>query len=201
MLTLTFTDQQVINKYCDMRQIPPSVYEAYTRKAFACLLQKGASGEVAEEIIQEAWIPLVLKLSDFKSQGEGALYAYFQRICLNKFFTYCGEKKKNRLEREEYKRFVQNDEDYYLSVSALNEEDTWQAQKEKLFRLMEEKLDEALSSKCRELIQYRYLDKLPHKKINQLIGSNNSPNASSAKSLLSRCMKRLRALTRRGLNH
>lgn len=194
MSNLSYTDQQILDTYRQTRQIHITVCEAFINTAFRFLRRKGASIEAADEIVHEAWIPFLRKLPDFELRGEGRLYKYFQRICENKFNTRCQNEAKERKRHKIYSRYVQNDEDNWLEVSTMDEEETWQARKEKLLSHLLKTLKESLRSKCRKLFQYRYQDNLPLEEIDRRMGSKNSKGASSAKNELYRCRKKLKHL-------
>lgn len=199
MLPIITSDEQILKEFQNSNQFPLPVYEEYNKKAFERLCKMGASREVALEITHDTWVPFLreIKLPRFEIKWEGCIYAYFCRICINKFLNHCRNEKQSRNKINGYINYMQNDQDNQSTTLVMAEEETWSVKKEKLLDHLAKNIEEVLSSKCRKLIQYRYWQKLSINEIDQLIGAKNSKGTSSAKSELSRCRKKLKSLLQR----
>lgn len=174
-----FTDQEILDLFRDSGQIHPDVYRLFNNQAFARLVKTGAREEVAEEIVHESWVPLLLKMPRFVPQGENSLYTFFLHTCLRKFFTWCRQNKRKPPPMPE------------LSDP---EECEWEEIKEKMMRYLQHFRDKVLKGKCRDLIKYRFEEKKSHSEIDQLFGAKNAEGTSSSKNQLHRCIKKLRGL-------
>ncbi|MBK7336970.1 MAG: hypothetical protein IPJ00_12700 [Saprospirales bacterium] len=173
-----FTDQEILDFYRNIGQIHPDVYGLFNKQAFARLLKTGAREEVAEEIVYESWVPLLLKLPKFVPKGDGSLYAFFLQTCLRKFFTWCRQNKRKPPPMPEITD---------------PEEGDWEERKELMMRYLQEFRDKVLKGKCRELMHYRFAENKSHAEIDQIFGAKNAEGTSSSKNQLYRCLNKLRA--------
>lgn len=184
------SDQQILDQYLNTGEMDLAVYETFSERAFAALRRQGAAPEVAEDIMQDAWIPFLRKLPVFEVHSEGALFAFYQKICFNKFFTHCNREKRQRDQDKDYLHFQ---EQWSTDVSSREEDDL----KEKKLNYLVRFVEEVMTSKCRKLLHYRYELGLSITAIDDRFDSKNSPGSSSAKTELHRCRKRLRLLMKK----
>ena len=71
------------------------LYDCYAGRLLAVGARYTGSREAAEDILQDSFIKIFSAIGSFRYRGEGSLYAWLQRIVVNRSLDWLRERKKN----------------------------------------------------------------------------------------------------------
>lgn len=189
-----YTDEEIRDYYRNNGTLPREVFDDFNRKAFRILISKGSSAATAEDMMQDAWIRFLAVLPRFEITGPNKLIAYFLKTCINLYFAFCKTKSKERDGNEKYRHDIISQGG--ATISPEREEELVEAKKQELIACLRKHM-EKMTLNCRERFRLRFEEGLSHKEIDEIMGSENTGNSSSAKSIFHRCVKRLRAFMKK----
>jgi len=86
------TDEQLVQK-CNLQDpaAQRELYEKFSRKMFGVCLRYGNSKESAEDLLQEGFVKVFIKLSSFKN--EGSLEGWIRRVIVNTALDHLRQQK------------------------------------------------------------------------------------------------------------
>lgn len=189
-----YTDEEIRDYYRNNGTVPREVFDGFNRKAFRVLRSKGSSAATAEDMMQDAWIRFLAVLPGFEITGPNKLIAYFLKTCINNYFAFCKKKSKESDENEKYRQVLISKGE--ATIHPKSEEELLESKKQELIACLRKHMED-MTLNCQERFRLRFGEGLSHKEIDEIMGSENTGNSSSAKSIFHRCVKRLRAFMKK----